>query len=78
MSTSFYYLVDFYFISFLLRVEELSFCFQFFPFNSNFDFFLSVMPNNQMKCGIFYEKIAMRSGDDERMTNYQWPKTKSI
>ena len=35
----FYYLVDFYFISFLLRVEELSFCFQFFPFNCNFDFF---------------------------------------
>ena len=38
--------------------------------NRNFDFFfffLSVMTNNQTKCGIIYEKIAMREGDDERM-----------
>ena len=27
-----------------------------------------------MKCGIIYEKIAMRAGDDERMINYEWPK----
>ena len=25
------------------------------------------MTNNQTKCGIIYEKIAMREGDDERM-----------
>ena len=37
--------------------------------NCNFDllFFLSVMTNNQTKCGIIYEKIAMREGDDEQM-----------
>ena len=35
----FNYLVNFYFIYFLLHVEELSFCFQFFTFNCNFDFF---------------------------------------
>ena len=35
------YLANFYFIYiyFLLHVEELSFCFQFFSFNCNFDFF---------------------------------------
>ena len=25
------------------------------------------MPNNQRKCGIIYEKIAMRAGDNERI-----------
>ena len=35
--------------------------------------FLSVMTYNQTKCGIIYEKIAMRAGDDERMINYEWP-----
>ena len=60
------YLVNFYFIYFLLDVEELSFCFQFLLIG-NFDFLLSVMANNQTKCGIIYEKIAMRPGDDERM-----------
>ena len=29
------------------------------------------MTNNQTKCGIIYEKITMRAGDDERMIN--WP-----
>ena len=38
-------------------------------FNCNSDFFLSVMANNQTKCGIIYEKIAMQAGDDERMIN---------
>ena len=28
--------------------------------------------NNETKCGIIYEKIAMRAGDDERMINYEW------
>ena len=32
------------------------------------------MANNQLKCGILYEKIAMRVGDDERTINYEWPK----
>ena len=27
----------------------------------------------QTKCGIIYEKIAMRAGNDERMINYEWP-----
>ena len=36
-------------------------------------FFLSVMTNNQTKCGIIYEKIAMLTGNDERMINYDWP-----
>ena len=31
------------------------------------------MANKQIKCGIIYEKIAMRVGDDERMINYEWP-----
>ena len=30
------------------------------------------MANKQIKCGIIYEKIAMRVGDDERMINYEW------
>ena len=66
------YLVNFSFIYFLLHVEELSFCFRFSSVNCNFDFFLSVMTNNQTKCGITYEKISMRAGDDERMINYEW------
>ena len=66
---------EFYFICFLLHVEELSFCFQCFSFNCNLDF-LSVMTNNQTKCSIIYEKIAMRVGDGERMINYEWPNIK--
>ena len=54
-----------------LHADELSFWFLFF-FNFNFDF-LSMITNNQIKCGIIYEKIAMRVGDDERMINYEWP-----
>ena len=34
--------------------------------------FLTVMAHKQTKCGIIYEKIAMRVGDDERMINYEW------
>ena len=64
-------LVNFYFIYFLLYVEELHFCFQFFSFN--WFFFLSVMTNNQTKWGIIYEKISMRADDDERMINYELP-----
>ena len=36
-------------------------------------FLLSVMTNNQTKCGIIYEKNAMRAGDDEWMINYKSP-----
>ena len=64
-------LVNFCFIYFLLNVEELSYCFSFFSFNRNFDFFLSVMTNIKTKCGIIYKKkkkkIPMRACDDERM-----------
>ena len=63
------YLVNFYFIYFLLHFEELSFCFRFSSVNYNFDFFLSVTTNNQTKRGITYEKITMWAGDDERMIN---------
>ena len=34
------------------------------------------MTNNQTKCGIIYEKIAMRAGDGERMINFEWSKYK--
>ena len=29
---------------------------------------------NQLKCSIFYEKIAKQAGDEERIINYEWPK----
>ena len=32
------------------------------------------MTNNQTKCGVINEKIAMPVVDDERMINYEWPK----
>ena len=70
MRRLFDYLVNFYFIYFLLLVEEISFCFQIFSFSCNFDF---MMTNNQRKCVNIYEKIAMRAGDAERMVNYEWP-----
>ena len=38
----------FYFIYFLLHVEELNFCFQFFSFNCNFDFFYQWWQINKM------------------------------
>ena len=52
------YLVNFYFIYFLLHVEELIFCFQFFSFNCNFDF-LSVMTNKQ-NVVLFLKKLQCR------------------
>ena len=45
------YVVNFYLIYFLLIVEELSFCFQFFLLIAIL-IFLSVMTNNQTKCNI--------------------------
>ena len=36
------------------------------------------MKNNQTKCGIIYEKIAMRAGDDERVINYEWSNSQRI
>ena len=62
------YLVNFYFVYFHLVAEKLSFCFRFLLI-AILIFFLSVMANNQTKCGIIYEKIAMQAGDDERMIN---------
>ena len=64
------YLVNFYFIYFLLHVEELSFCFHFFLLIAIL-IFLSLMIK---KCGILYEKTAVRVGDDEWMISYEWLK----
>ena len=36
------------------------------------------MTNNQTKYGIIYEKIAMQTGDDEQMINYEWPKDRFV
>ena len=72
MRLLFDYLVNFNLIYFLLHVEELSFCLQFFLLMISL-FSLSVMTNGQPKCGIIYEKNTMRTGDDERMINYEWP-----
>ena len=36
-------------------------------------FFCYLIANNQLKCGIIYKEIAIRAGDDERITNYEWP-----
>ena len=34
--------------------------------------FLSVMTDNQMKCGIIYKKIVMQVGDGEQMISFEW------
>ena len=66
------YLVNFYFIYFLLHVEELRMCFQLFSCNCDFDFFISDdKKSNEMQ--YYLRKTAMRAGDDERMINYEWP-----
>ena len=65
------YLVNFYFIYFLLHVEELISAFNYFLLIAIL-IFLSVMTNNQTKCDIAYEKTAMQVGDDEQMINYDW------
>ena len=31
------------------------------------------MINNKTKCGIIYEKLAMRAGDGERVFLNEWP-----
>ena len=36
------------------------------------------MTNNQTKCGIIYEKLVMRAGDDERIINNEWPYKESL
>ena len=40
--------------------------------------FLSVMTNNQTKCGIIYEKITIRAGDDGQMINHEWSNFENI
>ena len=72
------YLVNLYFIFFLLNNQVSAF--NFFAFNCNFDFFsffLSAMTNNQTKCCIIYEKITMWADGDERMINYESPKVRT-
>ena len=63
--------MNFYFIYFLLHVEELILCFQFFLLIAIL-IFLSLMTNNQRKCSTIFEKIAMWASDDEGMINYEW------
>ena len=75
---SFHYLVNLYFIYFLLKNQVSAF--NFFAFNCNFDFFFlfsSVMTNNQTKPCIIYKKIAMRADGDERMINYESRKVRT-
>ena len=62
---------EFLFHLFLLLVEELSLCFQFFLLIAIlcFVFYSSAMTNNQTKCGIIYKK-------NLRMINYEWPNVK--
>ena len=63
--------MNFYFIYFLLHVEELTLCFQFFLLIAIL-IFLSLMTNNQRKCSTIFEKTAMWASDDEGMINYEW------
>ena len=50
-----------------IYIKELSFCFQFFFLLIAISIcFLSMMTNNQTKCGIIYKKVAMQVGDDEK------------
>ena len=32
-----------------------------------------MITNNQTKCGIIYEKFAVRESGDEGIINYEWP-----
>ena len=32
-----------------------------------------LLGNNKLKCGVIYENITMRGGNDERIINYGWP-----
>ena len=41
--------------------------------NINFDFFVFLVANNQLKCSIIYIKIAMQAGDDKKRINHEWP-----
>ena len=49
------YLVNFFFIYFLLHVEESSFCYQFFSFNYNLDFFYQWWQTIKQN-GVFFTK----------------------
>ena len=60
-------MVNFYFIYFLLHVEELNFCFQFFTFNCNFDFFYQWWQIIKRNVVLFTKKKRLRVGGDERM-----------
>ena len=71
--------VNFSFKCFLSNLEEINLLFSLFKRakNSNFDS-CYLVANNQLKCGIIYKKVAMRVGDDERITDYEWPKKGSL
>ena len=64
---------EFSFHIFSFAYWRIKFLLLIFFFKFQFWVFLLVMPNNQTKCGIIYEKIVMQAGDDERMIHYKWP-----
>ena len=67
----FVYFVDFCSINFLLHFEKIKFLLSIFFLLMDMLIFLSVMTNNETKCGVIYEKT--RADDDERMIYYEWP-----
>ena len=60
MQWLFDYLMNFYFIYFLLHVVELRVCFHFFPFNSNFDFFYQWWQIIKQNTVLFTKKLWCR------------------
>ena len=67
--------MNFFSKCFLSNVEEINSLLSFLKtlWNNNFVFFCYLTASNQLKCGIIYEKIAMRVGDDEQRINDEWP-----
>ena len=65
------YLVNFFFIYFLLHVEESSFCYQFFSFNYNLDFFISDEKQSN-KMGYYLQKIYDVGGWWWWTNDYEW------
>ena len=61
---------NFSFKCFLSNVEEINLLLSLFK---KLDF-CYLMANNQLKCSIIYEKIAMRAGEDEWIIYYEWSK----
>ena len=60
---------------FASNVEEINSLLSFFKKfeKQQFWFFYCLIASNQMKCGNIYKNSAMRVGDNERRTDYEWP-----